>query len=293
MIPGGIVGDFAWAVAGAPAFEESQEVVLMLNPLPGRFGEYGLSEFGLSKFDLASDERGRRFAVRPVFGAVEDLRLARQDRQIVAAAAPGAAVSGARRRVVPRGSARPARRAELGSVAYARPSGDLQPARRGAAPRSSRTSAAEEPGNCGGQPCLFRWFWDNGGSPDATRVPDRLADKPRRPTPASAASTRPAWSDYIADQWHGVAGTDVRISGPASPGNLEVLLDQDVAHNGTAWTTPYDCNNGGAVGHRRADLAGRRPHLSGRLPLLRRRNRKGLDAALDLQLRHERHSWRC
>ena len=142
VIPGGILDDFAWAVAGAPAFEASQEVLLMLNPLPNLSGEYGLSEFGLSKFDLASDERGRRFAVRPVFGAEEDLRLAKQDRQIVAAAAPGSSVAArdgesflaALRGLQSRG--------ELGSVAYGRPSGEFEPVQTG------RSSEVREPRRC-------------------------------------------------------------------------------------------------------------------------------------------------
>ena len=245
VVPGGIADDIAWAVSGAPLFEEGQEVLLMLNPLPGRPGEYGLSEFGLSKFDLASDERGRRFAVRPVFAADEDLFLSKRE---------------ARRTVLAAASAVPARDAEsflaalrgvalqapLSEIEYAVPSGGLQPLRRGRREKFANLGGVEL-GNCGGQPCLFRWFWENGGSPSAavflTGSQSRLVSNF-----ASCGTDQACLANYVAGQWHGIAGTDVRISGPAPTGNLEVLMDQDVAHNGTTWTTPYNCANGGSVG---------------------------------------------
>ncbi len=246
VIPGGVVGDFAWAVAGAPAFEESQEVLLMLNPLPSGSGEFGLSEFGLSKFDLATDEQGRRFAVRPVFGAEEDLRLSKQDTRIVAAAAPGSSVAArdgdsfvAALRALRTGR-------ELGRVAYARPRGELVPVTRGVRQKFGNLGGVE-PGNCGGQNCLFRWFWDNGDSPDATLsltgTQTRLVSNT-----GFCGVDQACLTDYIADQWHGIAGTDIRISGPTTPAAVEILLDRDTPHNGTAWSTPYNCNGGGAVG---------------------------------------------
>jgi hypothetical protein len=246
LVPGGIVGDLAWAVPGAPVFEKSRQVILMLNPLPGRAGEYGLSEFGLSKFDFANDETGRRFAVRPVFGAEEDLRLSRQDHRIAPSLTEGAAI--------------PARDAEsflaalrglrlgrgLEAVAYARPASGFEATRAGVRQKFANLGGAE-PGNCGGQNCLFRWFWEPGGSPDATVF--LTGTQTRLVANTSFCGTdQSCLLDYIADQWHGVGGTDIRISGPATSGAIEVLLDQDVAHNGTTWTTPYTCNGQGAVG---------------------------------------------
>jgi hypothetical protein len=246
VVPGGIVGDFAWAVAGAPAFEPTQQVVLMLNPLPDRAGEYGLSEFGLSKFDFVSDAGGRRFAVRPVFGAEEDLRLSRQDHRLVPSAIEGAAV--------------PARDAEsflaalrglryggrFEGVAYARPSGGFEATRAGVRQKFANLGGVE-PGNCGGQNCLFRWFWDAGASPDATISLTGSQTRLVSNTPFCGVD-QSCLAEYVADQWHAVTGTDIRISGPTTGGTIEVLLDQDVAHNGTTWTTPYACNQQGAVG---------------------------------------------
>lgn len=250
VIPGGIVGDFAWAVAGAPAFEESQEVLLMLNPLPSGSGEFGLSEFGLSKFDLATDEQGRRFAVRPVFGSEEDLRISRQDTRIVPAAAPGSSVAArdgdsffSALRGLGTGN-------ELGRIAYARPTGELRPVSRGHV-RKFANLGGVEPGSCntstGPQPCLFRWFWDTGGSPDATVF---LTGSQTRlvSNTGFCGVDQACLADYIADQWRGIAGTDVRIGGPATPGTVEVLLDRDTPHLGTAWSTPYNCDGQGAVG---------------------------------------------
>jgi PKD repeat protein len=246
VIPGGIVGDFAWAVAGAPVFQESHQVVLMLNPLPSGSGEFGLSEFGLSKFDLASDEHGRRFAVRPVFGAEEDLRLSRQDRQIVPAAAPGGAVPARDGESFLSALRGLQTRRELGSIDYAPPRGELEPVRRGAR-RKFANLGGVEPGDCGGQNCLFRWFWDNGASPSATL--SMTGSQTRLVSNTGFCGVDQACLvDYIADQWSGIAATDVRISGPTTPGNIEVLFDQDTPHNGTAWSTPYNCDGQGAVG---------------------------------------------
>jgi PKD repeat protein len=244
VVPGGIVGDAIWAVPGAPVFQQSQLVVVMVNALPGQAGEYGLSEFGLSKFDLASDESGRRFAVRPVFGPEEDLRLSRQDHLLV----PGAA------------AAAPARDAEsflaalrglrhggsLETVAYARPTSELDMIRGGVRQKFANLGGVE-PGNCGGQNCLFRWFWDIGASPSATIFTTGSQTRLVSNT-GFCGVDQACLVDYMADQWHGVAGTDIRISGPGTPGNLEVIFDAATPHNGNAWSTPYTCDGQGVIG---------------------------------------------
>ena len=246
IVPGGIAGDLAWAVAGAPQFEKAQRVILMLNPLPGRSGEYGLSEFGLSKFDFASDQRGRRFAVRRVFDAEEDLRLSRQDHLLVPSATEGAAIP-ARDADSFLAALRGLRqRSKLEAVAYARPEGSFEATHAGVRQKFANLGGVE-PGNCGGQNCLFRWFWEAGGSPDATITLTGTQTRLVANT-AFCGTDQACLVDYIADQWHGITGTDVRISGPTTGGSIEVLLDQDVAHNGTSWTTPYTCNQQGAVG---------------------------------------------
>ena len=246
VLPGGIVGDLAWAVPGAPRFENGQQVVLMLNPLPGRAGEYGLSEFGLSKFDFASDERGRRFAVRPVFGAEEDLRLSRQDHLLVPSAAEGSAVAArdAESFLAALRGLRHGRAFE--GVAYARPAGAFEATRAGVRQKFANLGGVE-PGNCGGQNCLFKWFWEPGGSPDATIFTTGTQTRLVANT-GFCGVDQACLVDYIADQWHGVAATDIRISGPTTSGTIEVLMDQDTAHNGTSWTTPYTCNGQGVIG---------------------------------------------
>src|SRR4029453_14565267 len=83
VVPGGRVGDLTWWVPGAPAFETGAHVLMMLHPLPGRVGEYGLTEFGLSKFDLVTDATGRSFLVRPVFSAREALLVSRNEYPLV------------------------------------------------------------------------------------------------------------------------------------------------------------------------------------------------------------------
>jgi PKD repeat protein len=249
VVPGGVAGGITWALPGTPDFDAGQQVVLALNPLPGRSGEYGLSEFGLSKFDIVSDAAGRRFAVRPVFGAREDLELSRMGYLAPVAslaAAPGATLS-ARDAESFLAALRTLRGVgTLPAVAYACPAGDLEPRRAHLLTKWANLGGVEL-GNCGGQPCLFKWFWENGGSPDATLF---LTGSQTRLVAnyAPCGLDQACLAQKAVDNWHGIANTDVHLSKIASMGNLEVLLDQDVAHNGTTWTTPYDCTNGGAVG---------------------------------------------
>ena len=247
VIPGGIVGDVAWAVPGAPEFEEGYEVVLMLNPLPGRFGEFGLSEFGLSKFDLVKDRNGRAFAVRPVFEAREDLEMSKRLPDALRVAASGEAV--------------PARDAEsflsalraigdgmpLRELAFAVPTGDLRHPRGGLRKQWSNLGGVE-PGNCGGQACLFKWFWENGGSPNATAFVTGTQTSLVNDYPTCGTDQTCLLQGAI-NNWRNIPNTDVRLSGPSATGNFEFRLDLDTAHNGTSWTTPYSCAvNGGVIG---------------------------------------------
>jgi PKD repeat protein len=251
LLPGGIAEGVVWGVPGTPGFDVGQEVVLALHPLPGRAGEYGLSEFGLSKFDVVTDQAGRRFVVRPVFGSREDLALSKRDSPLL----PASTVPGGSEEAVPARDAesffaglRGIRSGEaLSSVAYAIPSGGLESHRVRLRTKWANVGGVE-PGDCGGQPCMFKWFFENGGSPNATLF---LTGTQSRLVPnyAPCGSDQKCLAQYVVDQWHGVANTDIRIDGVvASGGKVEIVMDQDLPHLGAAWSTPYDCMNGGAVG---------------------------------------------
>jgi len=229
LVPGGIAEGVVWGVPGTPGFDVGQEVVLALNPLPGRAGEYGLSEFGLSKFDVVTDQAGRRFVVRPVFGAREDLGLSKRIFPLL----PASTVQGASEEAVPARDAesflsalRGARSGEpFAAVAYAVPNGGLEPHRTGLRTKWANLGGVEL-GDCSGQPCMFRWFWENGGSPNAslfiTGTQSRLV-----PNYAPCGSDQKCLAQYVVDQWHGVANTDLRIDGVVtSGGNVEITLDR-------------------------------------------------------------------
>ena len=228
-LPGGRVGDLAWWIPGTPVFAPGQEVVLMLGPMPGHPGQLRLTEFGLSKFDLISDEAGRKFAVRPAFTVDDDLAVSRR------ALAPGGA-----------GQARDAesflsflRSAARGEeegveVAYAAPVLSLS---------KWANIGGREPGDCQGTPCLWRWFWDTGASPSAvlsiTGTQSNLVnDEPKCGTDATCDVQNAATA------WHDVAGTDIRLSGPSTPGDIAVTLDAATSQDGTTWTTPLGCEAG-------------------------------------------------
>jgi len=232
-LSGGGVGDNIWWIPGTPRFSAGQEVILMLAPLPGSAGRLRLTEFGLSKFDVITDETGRRYAVRPAFNDDED-RLASKRAPV------SGGPSGARDaesfvaflRAVARGERAP-------DVAYGAPVGSRQ---------KWVNIGGREPGSgCGDVPCLLRWFWDTGRSPNAVLTTNGTQsnlsnDEPKCGTDSVCDVTNTATA------WHGVANTDVRISGPTPGGtitvNLDALQSQD---GGKAWNTALDCS-GGVIG---------------------------------------------
>lgn len=245
LVPGGAVGDLKWWVPGAPEFEPGLEVVLMLHPLPGRAGEYGLSEFGLSKFDLVVDAQGRAFAVRPQFGPDADLRVSKREFPLALKATgsadyparDGESFLGALRELV---TGLPLR-----EIAYAFPRGEF---RRAGMREKHGNIGGVEPGNCGTQPCLFRWRTGvAGGSPDAvvhiTGTQTMLTG-----THAGCGTDQNCLVADAINQWHGIANTDIDVSGPLGTGTVEALMDQDMPHQGTAWNGPYNCSGGGVVG---------------------------------------------
>jgi PKD repeat protein len=228
-LPGGRVGDVAWWIPGTPVFAPGQEVVLMLGPQPGHPGQLRLTEFGLSKFDLVSDEAGRKFAFRPAFAAGDDL--------VVSKRAPASGgVAEARDAESFLTFLRSVARGEVGAVEAAY-----------AAPVLSRSKWANiggrEPGDCQGDPCLWRWFWDTGASPNAvlsiTGTQTNLVnDEPKCGTDFTCDVQNAATA------WHGVAATDIRLSGPSTPGDVTVTLDAATSQDGTTWTTPLGCEAG-------------------------------------------------
>src|SRR5439155_14940730 len=77
-----------------------------------------------------------------------------------------------------------------------------------------------QPGDCGGTPCLFRWFWDTGASPTATVTVQ--GTQTNLSGDDSSGCNRNSTCDVqnAIDKWHGVAQTDVRVAGISGSGNL-------------------------------------------------------------------------
>lgn len=232
-LPGGQAGEtIAW-FDGTPILLPSQRALLFLHPR-AEAGEYGLSELGLSQFDVMEDGERNLYAVRSVFTLEEDHHLSRL--------APGSVPDGAVRELEPfldalRGSERST---PLAQARYRVPTGSLRIPRRGYVP-AWVNFGGREPGACGSRtPCLIRWFWDTGASPNATTrttgTQTNLSDgSDGIPHIAAGVSS-----------WAGIPASDVRVSGPGASGTVEVRLDVEAASNG-AWTTAGGCG-GGAVG---------------------------------------------
>lgn len=232
-LPGGQAGETITWFDGTPILLPSQRALLFLHPRP-EAGEYGLSELGLSQFDVMEDAERNLYAVRSVFTVGEDHHFSRLE--------PGSVPHGAVRELEPfldalRNSERPT---PLAKASYRVPSGSLRIPRRGYVP-AWVNFGGREPGTCGTRtPCLIRWFWDTGASPNATTrttgAQTNLSDGSNGiPHTASAVSS-----------WAGIAASDVRISGPGASGTVEVRYDIETASNG-AWSTAGGCG-GGVVG---------------------------------------------
>ena len=241
---GGRLGSSIWLIPGTPAFVVGQEVVLFLGPAgAGHSGEYRLTEFGLSKFDLVADAAGRRFAVRPVFSAEEDL--------IVSARAEAPA-DGAQGRAVLARDAESflealrsySRGRKAKEIVMAEPSAGL-------GPDFINVSGVEPglPGSCGDVPCLVRWFWDTSVSPDGVLSTTGTQSNLKNDEP-NCGTDSVCDVKNAATQWHGVAQSDVHYSGPTAGGNIPITLDATSSFDGgMAWNTPLDgCPVQGVVG---------------------------------------------
>ena len=244
-LPGGRFGDSVWNLSGVPHFEMGGEVVLMLRRAEGHPAEYHLTELGLSKFDLLDDETGRRFAVRTAFDALEDLAVSKRDDVAAASRAKATAPSRdaesflAALRAVGRGEAMP-------DVELAEPKGEI--GRPNGLRQKWANIGGREPGDCDGDPCLFRWFWDTGTVPASVRIVGTQTNLNSDDAEGCGTDSTCHVRNGV-DGWHGIAGADVRVEGPAAAGNVTVHLDAASSQEdgGAAWSTPIDCS-GGTIG---------------------------------------------
>ncbi len=234
-LPGGEAGSARTWFPGTPEFAPGSEVVLFLSNDPRDPSVYRLTELGLSKFDVVSDADGRRFAVRPAFSAAQDDLLSRR---------AGATVVSADGRTRLRDAESFLAFLRMGStggrpaqVVYAAPRGGVHASRAGPRPRPLwvNIGGVENATNE-----LYRWFWDTGASPDG------IVSVVGRQTNLSDGSDGPTHIQNAAAAWSGVADSDVRYRFSASPGNVVVHLDVD--DQGSAWSTPLGCDQGGVVG---------------------------------------------
>jgi hypothetical protein len=240
-LPGGRVAGIVWLVPGTPSFEPGQEVLLFLRPAAGRGSDYFLSEFGLGRFDIRADLDGRRFALRPAFPPEEDDYLSRRTPTIAPARA-GAARQFRSADSLVKALKSIARDAKTPEIEYAVPKGDLTGGRGRIRPLWVNIGG-REPGSCGGQPCLFRWFWDTGKSPNAVITVSGTQSN------LSDSSNGTPHVENAVTQWHGVAASDVRYSGPSAGGNVSVQLDAPQSFDGgVAFNTPLPCGSGGVLG---------------------------------------------
>ncbi len=236
-LPGGRIGDLAWSIPGTPTFTANQEVLLLMRPAEGRPGVYHLSELGLSRFDIVQDESGRKFASRPAFDPEEDLYLS-QRAVAMRERAPGSRPTPLRDAESLLSALRASARGEImPEVAYAEPNGStIDPSV--IVPRTNWINI----GGLESTAALFRWFWDTGASPSAvvtvTGTQSNLSD----------SSNGLAHVQNGIDQWHGIAASDIRISGITGGGNIAMTLDATTSFDGTAWTTPLPCGTGGTIG---------------------------------------------
>jgi len=244
-LPGGRVGGSTWSIPGVPRFEMAGEVVLMLRRADGHPGEWHLTELGLSKFDILYDDGGRRFAVRPEFDPLEDLAVSKRDD--VAAASRAKSSAPARDaesflsalRAVGRGEAMP-------DVELAEPKGEI--GRAHGLRRKWANIGGREPGDCDGDPCLFRWFWNTGAAPAVVKIVGTQTNL-NSDDAAGCGTDSTCHVRNGVDGWHGIAAADVRVEGPAAAGNVTVHLDAASSQEdgGAAWSTPIGCS-GGTIG---------------------------------------------
>ena len=232
-LPGGKVGDVASWVPGTPKFALGGEVVLFLERAPGHVNLFRLTEFGMSRYDLVDG-----FAIRPAFGPRADIAVA--DRADLLDGVEEKAA-------VPARDAGSFLRA-LRAVAAGQAPDDIEWRKRSDRdPARSKWAniGGREPGGGCGQPCLFRWFWDSGTSPNGVATVIGTQTNLTNDDSTGCGTDSVCDVQHAIDEWHAVTGTDVRYSGPTAGGNIDVTLDalQDY-QSGSAWTTALGCGPG-------------------------------------------------
>jgi PKD repeat protein len=233
-LPGGRDGDRVWWIPGVPVFAAGEDVVLMLSA-DDRNGEYRLTELGLSKFEVLADASGRRFIRRSVFSPSEDLAVSKREPVSGGPAAREAESFFAFLRAAARGET-PA------------PVSWIPPASSPSVRPKWINLGGQEPGDCDGSPCLFRWFWDTGDSPPAVVSVNGTQSNLNTDDRTGCFQDSICGVQKAVDGWRGVAQSDVRYSGLSSPGNVTVSLDAERSFDGgAAWRTPIGCE-GGVIG---------------------------------------------
>lgn len=233
-LPGGSWNDTGYWVPGTPILLPNQKAVLFLHPR-AEAGEYGLTEFGLSQFDVMEDAERNLSAVRSVFTVEEDQYLSRLGSRAVP--------KGAVRELEPflESLRESAGRLPLAAARYRVPSGALRIPRRGLVPTWVNIGG-REPGACGTRtPCLIRWFWDTGASPNAN-----VRTTGEQTNLFEGGNGIPSVAAAVA-AWTGVPQATVRYAGPGSEGNVEVRFDVASASGGS-WSAPIGCGAGGVLG---------------------------------------------
>ncbi|HKF43928.1 MAG TPA: matrixin family metalloprotease [Thermoanaerobaculia bacterium] len=231
-LPGGEVDGLSYRIPGTPVFSAEQEVILFLAPLDDEQpGHFRLTEFGLSSFQVVSDFGGRRFAVRPVFGAREDDVLSGRGGAVPQRQGSGPALRDAESFVAALQATSAG--ADFPPVVYAEPQAETR------APRSLAPSWVNL-GGSEGTNRLYRWFWDTGRSPEA-RV---LASGTQSGLSDGSDGTESVANAAL--QWSGVAGALVRYS--ATAGSAAVVVNLDVSSHGSYWSEPLSCTSGGVIG---------------------------------------------
>jgi hypothetical protein len=207
--------------------------VLFLSRDPREAELYRLTELALSRFDIASDEAGRRFAIRPDFSPAEDDALSK--RRVVQTDGVGRPPS-AREAESFLASLRSVSAGASAMTVYAAPEGGLRIGPAGPRPLWVNIGGVEN-----GAHGLFRWFWDTGASPDG------VVSVAGAQSNLSDGSDGAVHVQNAVAAWRGVADSDVRYRFSASSGNVVVQLDVD--DQGSAWSTPLSCSQGGVVGY--------------------------------------------
>ncbi len=246
-LPGGRVEDRAWRIPGTPAFSAGGEVVLMLGERRGPAGR--VSPDGVRPLEVRPRRRRRRATIRRApgpFGLADDLAVSK--RAAADSDAPPARDADsflAFLRAVGRGAAPP----EVTWAAPAREAGSVR--------QKWVNIGGREPGDCGGDPCLFRWFWSSGDPANTIKV---VGTQTGLSSDDSAGCGTDSLCDVqnAIDGWHGVADADVHIDGPSPSGNVTVNLDATESFEPPpatkTWTTPADCS-GGVIGLAGPDVA--------------------------------------